>query len=231
MTNEQGNPSQHPWPQQPADQQPYAPQPAQQPTQQPYGQPTQQPYGQPAQQPYGQPAPQPGQPQYPGAPQYPGQGQQPGQPFGGPAEHRPKRSLREPLVGAIAVVAVAIALSILNTLGNLTFGFGLDYVGQTFVFFLLPIAFAALAFVGAAFVSPIERATTRPAFLRSALIAGGLGAAALFLLTTVFSMFDTDFLGSFVRSAVVGTISQSVQYLAVFIAAILLDRLGRARTA
>ncbi|RWZ59652.1 hypothetical protein ELQ92_12575 [Labedella populi] len=185
MTNDQGNPGQNPWPQQPS------------------GQP--QPY--PQQQPYGQ--------QY-GAPS---------------AGQRPPRSFREPLVGAIAVVVVAVVLTILNTVSTLTFGYGSEYIGQRLMYLVLPIAFAGLAFVGAAFVSPIDRAATRTAFLRSALIAGGLGAAALFLLTTVLTLVEGgDFLASFVSSGIVGTLSQSIEYIAVFIAAILLDRLGRNRT-
>jgi hypothetical protein len=236
MSNDQGNPGQNPWPQQPAGQQPYPQQPA---PQQPYpaqssgappysGQPyPQQPY---PQQPSGQPPY--GQPEFSGQPYGQAPGPSPyGQQYGGPpAGQRPKRSLREPLVGAISVVVVAVALTILNTLGSLTFGFGFEYIGQRLVYVLLPIAFAALAFVGAAFISPIERATTRSAFLRSALIAVALGAAALLVITTLFTLFEDDFLGGFIRNAIIGALSQSIEYSAVFVAAILIDRLGRNRT-
>ena len=165
MTNE-GNPNQGPWagqpPQEPShqqpappQQQPYGQQPA--PQQQPYGQqpaPQQQPYGQqpapPQQQPYGQPAP--GQQPY----GQQGYGQQPygqqsyGQAAGSYTAGGPKRSLREPLVGAIAVVAVTLLFAIISLLRNLTYS--LDVAGASFGYALIPVVFAGLAFVSAAFL-------------------------------------------------------------------------------
>lgn len=245
MTNE-GNANQNPWPGQP--QQPYGqqqpgqggyagqPQPPLPPQQQPSGQPPygQQPAGQPpyagqpsapSHQPYGQ-QPNPGQQPHPQQPY----GQQPygQQGYGTAGQYGtpgPKRSLREPLVGAIAVAAVTILFAILNLLGNLTYGYGV--VGSSFGYALIPIVFAGLAFVGSAFIAPIEPATTRPAFLRSVLISVGLGAAGLFLVYVILAAFGPNFLASFINSAILATIIYAVQYGAVFVAAILIDRLGR----
>jgi hypothetical protein len=234
MTNE-GNPNQGPWAgqpsqqpphQQPAPQQPYGQQPA---PQQPFGQqppPQQQPYGQQpgGQQPYGQPAP--GQQPY----GQPGYGQQPyGQPAGAAGAYAatgPKRSLREPLVGAIAVVAVTFLFAILNLLRNLTYS--LDVAGASFGYALIPVIFAGLAFVSAAFLFPIEPAKTRGAFLKSALIAIAAGAVGLFLVS-LFTSFSAgqNFLQSFLNVAVLGTLTSAIQYGVIFIAAILLDRMGR----
>jgi hypothetical protein len=235
MTNE-GNPNQGPWagqpqqppaPHQPAppQQQPYGQQPAPQqpaPQQQPYGQQPapQQPYGQQSggQQPYGQPAPG----------QQPPYGQQPyGQPAGAAyAAAGPKRSLREPLVGAIAVVAVTFLFAIISLLRNLTYS--LDVAGASFGYALVPVVFAGLAFVSAAFLFPIEPATTRGAFLKSALIAIAAGAVGLFLVS-LFTSFSAGegFLQSFLNGAVLGTLTTAIQYGVIFIAAILLDRMGR----
>jgi hypothetical protein len=233
MTNE-GNPNQGPWAGQPAQppaphqpappqQQPYGQQPApQQPApQQPYGQQPapQQRYGQQSggQQPYGQPAP--GQQPY---------GQQPyGQPAGAAyAAAGSKRSLREPLVGAIAVVAVTFLFAIISLLRNLTYS--LDVAGASFGYALVPVVFAGLAFVSAAFLFPIEPATTRGAFLKSALIAIAAGAVGLFLVS-LFTSFSAGegFLQSFLNGAVLGTLTTAIQYGVIFIAAILLDRMGR----
>ncbi|PSL37045.1 hypothetical protein CLV49_0651 [Labedella gwakjiensis] len=243
MTN-QGNADQNPGQGQP--QPPYG-----QPSQQPYGQPSQQPYGQPPQQPYGQPTgqqsygqqpqPQPQQPQQPygqpgqqpyGQPPH-GYGQQPyGAAPGSDGAPRPKRSLREPLIGGIAVGAYVLLLAIFGLIRNLSYGAvtGADvgFVGQSFGYSLIPLVFAGLAFVGAAFLSPIESAVTRPAFLKSAAIAIGLGAAGYFLLMLLLS-FGTGpgFLTNLVSNVVLGTITTAMQYGAVFVAAILIARIGR----
>ncbi|RUR03369.1 hypothetical protein [Labedella endophytica] len=240
MTNE-GNANQNPWPGQP--QQPYGqPQNPPAPQQQPYGQPHPGqggPSGQPGQVPNGQQptggSPYPSQPPAPQQPygqqpnQQPPYGQNPNAPqYGAAGQYgapKPKRSLREPLVGAIAVAAVAILFAILNLLGNLTYGLGI--IGSSFGYALVPIVFAGLAFVASAFIVPIEPATTRPAFLRAALVAIGAGAVGLFLISLVFSAFSMNFLGSFINSALLGTVTSSIQYGAIFIAAILLDRMGR----
>jgi hypothetical protein len=258
MTNEQGNPGQNPWPPQPSGQQPYPPQPsgqqpsglpAQQPyPPQPYGQQPGQPYAQQPGQPYAQ---QPGQPyaqqpyaQQPGQPyaQQPGQpyAPQPGQPYGDPSSGanaygapRERRSFREPLVGAIAVVIVAVVITVLNAIGRLTFlGFDGFFFLESLAYAVLPILFAAALFVSTAFIVPIESATTRPSFVRSALIAGGIGAALLFVVMTGLGLVTSGdrFLDGFVNSAIVGTIVQVIQYLAVFVATILIDRMGRGRT-
>jgi hypothetical protein len=144
---------------------------------------------------------------------------------------RPTRPLREPLVGSIAVVVVGVVIAIVTSLANLASGLGYAAISPSvmFSFVIGPLIFGALAFVASAFVSPIERATSRDAFLRAAFVVGAVGAAGLVVLSVLLSVGSFDDVR---RSAVIdvaGSIIRSITLLAVFVAAVLIDRLGRPR--
>lgn len=144
---------------------------------------------------------------------------------------RPTRPLREPLVGSIAVVAAGVVIAIVTSLGNLASGLGYAAISVSvlFSFVIGPLVFGALAFVAAAFVSPIERATSRDAFLRAAFVVGAVGAAGLVVLSVLLGVCSFDDVRRSLATDVAGSIIRSITLLAVFVAAVLIDRLGRPR--
>jgi hypothetical protein len=144
---------------------------------------------------------------------------------------RPTRPLREPLVGSVAVVAAGVVIAIVTSLGNLASGLGYAVISVSvmFSFVIGPLVFGALAFVAAAFVSPIERTTSRDAFLRAAFVVGAFGAAGLVVLSMVLGLGSPEEVRRSVVTDVAGSIIRSITLLAVFVAAVLIDRLGRPR--
>ena len=156
-----------------------------------------------------------------GNPQAPYDQQAQGAPTGYPQAQRPtadKAVVRQILFGGAVVLGIAVATSILSTIGNAVYGFrGEQIFGLVWSIFIA-LVFIAGAGLSALYIAPFAKAVSATDLIKRLAIAAAVGAAALLVLNFIWSVINGGqyLVQMIISSGIFGSITTGLTYGAFF---------------
>ena len=156
-----------------------------------------------------------------GSPQAPYDQQAQGAPTGYPQAQRPtadKAVVRQILFGGAVVIGIAVATSILSTIGTAVYGFrGEQIFGLVWSIFIA-LVFIAGAGLSALYIAPFAKAVSAADLIKRLAIAASVGAAALLVLNFIWSVINGGqyLVQAIISAGIFGSITTGLTYGAFF---------------
>lgn len=164
-----------------------------------------------------------------GNPQAPYDHQAQAAPTAYPQAQRPtadKAVVRQILFGGGVVLGIAVASSLLSTIGNAVYGFrGEQIFGLVWSIFIA-LVFVAGAGLSALYIAPFARATSATDLIKRLAIAASVGAAALLVLNFIWSVISGGqyLVQMIISSGIFGSITTGLTYGAFFALGVFIAR-------